>query len=255
MSQLNQDPVKIYLNFIENASFPFFILTQNGMIQKTNRFTEKLLGQTLVGQKIQDNIVDFHGIFDLSEAIKNPDHSYLLNLKRQNDLPQTYYFRFLSSDDEIYVFGQPDHDEREVIRNEILTLNLELSNLTRELHQKNAQLKLLNDEKNRFLGMAAHDLRKPIGLIVNYSEFLIEDATAVLDNEQIRFLNIINSSCAFMKRLVDDFLDVSAIEAGKLRLDLQPAMMGDVLEKSLLLNHRLATRKGIDLQVQFDIVQ
>lgn len=247
---MNTDPAEIYINFIKNAALPFFILAQNGMIQKTNRFTEKLLGQTLVGEKIQDIIVDFHGIFDLSEVIKNPDRPYLLNLKRQNDLPQTYYFNFLLSDDGIYVFGQPDYDELEVIRKEILTLNLELSNLTRELHKKNAQLKLLNDEKNRFLGMAAHDLRKPIGLIVNYSEFLIEEAAAVLDSEQKRFLDVINASCSFMKRLVDDFLDVSAIEAGKFRLDLQPAMMGDVLEKSLLLNHRQALRKGVELEVQ-----
>ena len=66
--------------------------------------------------------------------------------------------------------------ELETMRKEVLSLNQELNNLMRELHKKNAQLKRLNEEKNRFLGMAAHDLRKPIGLIITYSEFLIEEA-------------------------------------------------------------------------------
>jgi signal transduction histidine kinase len=181
--------------------------------------------------------------------MKDPDYPYLLNLKCQNDLPQTFYFNFLSLEDDIYVFGQPDQNELETIRKEILTLNLDLSNLTRELHKKNAQLKLLNEEKNHFLGMAAHDLRKPIGLILTYSEFLIEEAESLLDAEHIGFLNTINASSAFMKRLVDDFLDVTAIEAGKFELELQPVSIHEVLANSLLLNNLQAIKKGIDLQV------
>ena len=249
MDPVIRNPAEIYQFLIEKATFPFFILKRNGLIQATNHFTEKLAGQSLKDLNIQDIIVDFHDIFNLSEAIKNPDHPYLLNLKCHSGLPQTFYFNFLLSDDDIYVFGQPDQDELETIRNEILTLNLDLSNLTRELHKKNAQLKLLNEEKNHFLGMAAHDLRKPIGLIITYSEFLIEEAESLLDEEQIGFLNTINKSSIFMKRLVDDFLDVSAIEAGKFELDLQPASIHEVLANSLRLNNLQAVKKGIDLQV------
>ena len=252
MDPVIRDPARVYEFFMKKASFPFFILKRNGLIQTTNPYTEKLVDHTLEGGNIQDIIVDFHGIFDLSEAIRNPDHPYLLNLKCQSGLPQTFYFNFLLSDDDIYVFGQPDQDELETIRNEILTLNLDLSNLTRELHKKNAQLKLLNEEKNYFLGMAAHDLRKPIGLIITYSEFLIEEAESLLDAEQIGFLNTINASSTFMKRLVDDFLDVSAIEAGKFELDLQPASIHEVLTNSLRLNKLQAVKKGIDLRVHSD---
>ena len=252
MDPVIKDPAKVYQFFVKKASFPFFILKRNGLIQTTNRYTEKLVGQALKGGNIQDIIVDFHDIFDLSEAIKNPDHPYLLNLTCQSGIPQTFYFNFLLSDDDIYVFGQPVQEELETIRNEILTLNLDLSNLTRELHKKNAQLKLLNEEKNHFLGMTAHDLRKPIGLIITYSEFLIEEAQSLLDAEQMGFLNTINASSTFMKRLVDDFLDVSAIEAGKFELDLQPASIREVLANSLRLNNLQAIKKGIDLRVDSD---
>jgi signal transduction histidine kinase len=55
-----------------------------------------------------------------------------------------------------------------------------------------------------------------------------------------------------MKRLVDDFLDVSAIEAGKFEMDLQPASIYDVMEQSLKLNKLQAEKKGIELHVQQD---
>ena len=48
----------------------------------------------------------------------------------------------------------------------------------RELAKKNVELGQLNEEKNRFVGMAAHDIRKPLALIINYSEILAEEISA-----------------------------------------------------------------------------
>ncbi len=100
--------------------------------------------------------------------------------------------------------------------------------------------------------MAAHDLRKPIGLVVAYSDLLIVEAAKVLSREQIGFLNTISSSCMFMKQLVDDFLDVSAIEAGRFELDLQPVAFDSVLAESLRLTNLAAAKKGIELEVHVE---
>jgi signal transduction histidine kinase len=252
MDKLNTHSNDVYHDFIKKASFPFFIIKKNGIIQETNSFTEKLCGETLGGKKFKDIIVDFHNLVDLSEMVKNTDNTYLLNIQGQNGLPQTYHFTFLLLDNKIYAFGQQNHDELETVQRKMVSLNTKLNNLTRELHKKNAQLKQLNDEKNKFLGMAAHDLRKPIGLVLTYSEFLLEEAGSDLNSEQIGFFNTIKTSCVFMKRLVDDFLDVSAIEAGKFELDLQPASIYEVLEQTLNLNKHQAKKKGIELQVEQD---
>lgn len=98
--------------------------------------------------------------------------------------------------------------------------------------------------------MAAHDLRKPIGLIISYSEFLLEEAASGLDNEQAEFLTTIISSGAYMQQIVDDFLDVSTIEAGKFELNLQLACIHDILARSFVLNNLQAKKKGINLDVQ-----
>jgi signal transduction histidine kinase len=74
----------------------------------------------------------------------------------------------------------------------------------------------------------------------------------VLNREQTDFLNTISSSCLFMKQLVDDFLDVSAIEAGKFGLDLQPAAIEKVLAESIRLNNLAAAKKGIELEIHVE---
>jgi signal transduction histidine kinase len=124
-----------------------------------------------------------------------------------------------------------------------------LNNLTRSLHKKNAQLAHLNTIKNQFLGMAAHDLRKPISIILNYAEFLLDETSEQLDEEHTSFLARIENSAFFMKRLVDDFLDVSAIEAGRFQLNIAPVNPAQILERSLVLARMQAGKKRIALDV------
>lgn len=243
---------EIYSYVIEKAPDLYFLLSPEGDILKANTCAQKITGRQLVGEKINDVIVDFTGTFILADQVAGDPVERILNVRNASGLPQSYYFSFKPIDDKILALGRLDAEELENMRTEILSLNQELNNLTRELKKKNSLLQLLNEEKNRFLGMAAHDLRKPIGLIITYSEFVIDEAQNDLNTEHLGFLNTINKSCAFMKRLVDDFLDVSAIEAGRFDVDLQPAFIRDVLDDSLRLNNLQAEKKGITLQVRCD---
>jgi len=91
----------------------------------------------------------------------------------------------------------------------VLELNRKLNNLTRQLHQANAELHHLNGLKNPFLGMAAHDLR----------------------------------------RLIDVSLDVAILESGTLRLELAPTTAGEPLHGALELCRLAAARKKVALSV------
>ena len=238
--------------FEKKAPVLYFVISTDGKIVAANQYANDLAGRPLIGQKIQDLIVDFTGKFDLTALINDHSNEHLLNIETASGLPQSFYFSFSKVKDHVLLFGRLDAAEIENMRKELLSLNQELNNLMRQVHKKNAQLQRLNEDKNQFLGMAAHDLRKPIGLVIAYSDFLIEEARKVLNSEQIGFLNTISSSCSYMKQLVDDFLDVSAIEAGKLELDLQPTSIDNVLAESLKLNNLAAGKKGIELQVHVE---
>ena len=122
----------------------------------------------------------------------------------------------------------------------------ELAALGRELENKNALLEQLNQQKNQWLGMAAHDLRTPLGVISAYSDFL-QETTDFLAGEQADFLARIKSSSQFMRSLVDDLLDLSQIEAGKLDLNLQWIDLAELIRANVDLNRLLAERKQIQL--------
>ncbi len=236
----------------ESGSDLFLVLSREGTILDANRSARSVTGRPLVGEPFRKMIIDFTGGFDITAAADGTAGNQWVSIGGPGGVPRSFQFSFKPLGDRILAFGRLDADELETLHREVVALNGELNNLTRELHRKNAQLGRLNEEKNRFLGMAAHDLRKPIGLVLSYCEFLMDEAGHLLDPERNGFLRTIQTSAESMKRLVDDFLDVSAIEAGKFDLDLRPAAIGEVLERSLELNRRQAAANGVELRVRRD---
>jgi signal transduction histidine kinase len=141
--------------------------------------------------------------------------------------------------------------EREgALYDEISRLNNELVAMQRELARKNAELEKLNQLKNQFLGMAAHDLRNPLNIILSYSEFLLDEAAGRLSQEHLQFLDAIRSSSDFMVGLVNNLLDVAQIESGQLQLDAQPTDLIALIERNVALNRVLAEKKHIQLMLE-----
>lgn len=129
---------------------------------------------------------------------------------------------------------------------ELTHLNNDLVTTQRQLAKANVQLAALNEQKNHLLGMAAHDLRNPLGAIETYSQFLL-DADLPFSVEQREFVSIIRDSSLFMLHLVEDLLDVAQIEAGKLNLEPTPTDLAALVERCLAVNRVLAARKSIRL--------
>lgn len=141
------------------------------------------------------------------------------------------------------------HSTDSQIYNELSYLNNELANAHRELAKQTAELERLNMLKNQFLGMAAHDLRSPLTVLLSYSEFLLDDLSGTLGSEHTEFLQIIHRSSQFMLGLVNDLLDVSLIESGRLDLQLQPIDLSELVQHSVKLNGVLAERKQIHISL------
>ncbi|MBN1581735.1 MAG: HAMP domain-containing histidine kinase [Anaerolineae bacterium] len=130
---------------------------------------------------------------------------------------------------------------------ELSRLNNEMANLQRELAKKNVDLEKLNQLKNQFLGMAAHDLRTPLGIIMTYSEFLMDELAGVLNEEHERFLDIIFTSSQFMLQIVNDLLDVATIESGQLTLYRWPTDLTALVRRSVDLFATIAQKKDVQL--------
>ncbi|MEI6433953.1 MAG: HAMP domain-containing sensor histidine kinase [Bacteroidota bacterium] len=125
---------------------------------------------------------------------------------------------------------------------ELSRLNNELVNMQRELAKKNRELDDLNKLKNQFLGIAAHDLRSPIGVILSYSEFILDDPDAEDKTDLIRR---IHNTGKFMLGLVDNLLDIANIESGQLEINLSNEDLGKVLSEVMMMHEKFAGAKSI----------
>jgi two-component system, OmpR family, sensor kinase len=163
---------------------------------------------------------------------------------------QTNAMRATAKDLSVMAEKFAGHDDS--VFNELTTLNNEMTNLQREMAQKNAALETLDRDKNRLLGMAAHDLRSPLGVIFNYAQFLESETASVLNVEQREFVTTIKDMSEFMLQMVTDILDVTAIEAGELNLDRQPTDLVCLIQRNVKLNRVLAAQKDITLEFESD---
>ena len=98
--------------------------------------------------------------------------------------------------------------------NELHKTHNDLMEAHHQLEQKNIELQKLNEEKNRFLSVAAHDLRNPLTIIYTTADLITEELKEKTSEETIEFLEMIKQSSKFMRDLLEELLDVSIIDSG-----------------------------------------
>jgi signal transduction histidine kinase len=109
------------------------------------------------------------------------------------------------------------------------------------------RLKRLNEVKNKFLGMAAHDLRNPISAIQGFSSLILEDEEVPLPEEHREFVEMIREASQGMLELVNDLLDVSVIEQGRLDVVRSLGDLRTLVRERVRISRVLAAKKEIEI--------
>jgi hypothetical protein len=112
------------------------------------------------------------------------------------------------------------------------------------IEKQNDELFQLNELKNTFLGIAAHDLRGPIGFIQMIATLLTDPSANLSDEEAQSLITDIHQQTTYMLELLNDLLDVSQIEAGKLNLKLEPVLLDRLLQGAVKRHAKMAASKG-----------
>jgi signal transduction histidine kinase len=112
-----------------------------------------------------------------------------------------------------------------------------------------SQLSKANADKDRFLGMCAHDLRNPLSSIRGLAELMDEDAIGVLTPEQKEIVQTIHGASQSMLQLVNELLDVATIEGGQLKLDKTPTSVAEIVERSVHLSNMEAAKKNTRIEM------
>lgn len=120
-----------------------------------------------------------------------------------------------------------------------------LAMLSAKLKRSNDELANLNNLKTRFLSMAVHDLRTPIGAINGYADLLAQGGMPKKDRQYVQ--NILVATGA-VSRLMGDLTDLAIIEAGKLRIEKAPFEAAQIVSDVIATHSPLAMQKGVRLE-------
>jgi signal transduction histidine kinase len=240
---IHTDQLLDYLN--HQAALVVLEVSPEGIILHANQYASDIAGHNLKDTHLRDFFISFNTTLDLPALLRGNVSKQLLNISTFHKLPQTLYFSSFSNGETTTIVGEASSLEVEELRNTMVSLNNELNNLTRELQKKNIQLDQLNQLKNQFLGMAAHDLRNPIGTILMFTEFVTDEQQDCISEECMQMMEIIHNSSRFMLNLLDELLDVVKIESGKLDIRLEKIDVEAFLTKNIAINSMIATKKQI----------
>lgn len=112
---------------------------------------------------------------------------------------------------------------------ELSKKNLELKKNSEDLQKAIEELKTLDKSKDDFLSLVSHELRTPLSSIVAYTEVLLDDFAESKEDEK-KYLGIIKNESGRLTRLINDVLDLSKMEAGRMPFDMQPVNIGPLVE-------------------------
>jgi signal transduction histidine kinase len=131
-------------------------------------------------------------------------------------------------------------------------LAIQNARLFREIEDKGRQLEVASRHKSEFLANMSHELRTPLNAIIGFSEVLSERMFGDLNEKQEEYLKDIYASGTHLLSLINDILDLSKIEAGRMELELTNFDLPTAFDSALTLVRERAGRRGITLQMSID---
>ncbi len=124
--------------------------------------------------------------------------------------------------------------------------------LFNEIQEKSRQLEVAGQHKSEFLANMSHELRTPLNAIIGFSEVLSEKMFGDLNEKQLEYLLDIHASGHHLLSLINDILDLSKIEAGRMELDLASVNLPMLLDNCMTLVRERASRQGLMLALEVE---
>jgi protein-histidine pros-kinase len=138
-----------------------------------------------------------------------------------------------------------------LVRSRVKPLATKLMDAEAGAREKNMELARANDAKDHFLASMSHELRTPLNAIIGFTGTLLMQLPGPLNGAQDKQLRTVQASGRHLLSLINDLLDLTKIEAGKVELVLEPCACRGVVEEAAALQRPLADAKGLGFAVEF----
>ena len=248
---------------LESAPDAIFELDKSGRIVLLNRMAEQIFGYTreeLLGQAVdvlvpdalQTAHVQYRAKF-LDHPVTRPMGSGLKLEARRKDgslFPVEISLSPTQSDLGFRVTAiVRDITDRRRMEDQLQAVQ---EKYISELELRNREVEHADNLKTEFLSNMSHELRSPLHTIIGFAELLIEEGVGELNEKQKRFIAHMHTDSLHLLALINDLLDLSKIEAGRLELRQEMLQVEAVLEEAISSIRPRATAKSVEVFVEMD---
>ncbi|MFN8412008.1 MAG: PAS domain S-box protein [Anaerolineales bacterium] len=232
------------------APDPVSVATVDGIMVDVNKLFEQQ--HHIKREEIREKHISELNIFPPGELEKAGD--YIAEILQEKTVPPVE-LDFYAAENDIHTLEM--HSYPIEVNGELLVLSTS-RDIT--LHKKAEEtLRLANAEKERalrmkdeFLASMSHELRTPLNAILGISESLEEQVVGELNSKQMKYLRTINESGKHLLELINDILDLSKIEAGRLEINILDLDVEHLCTTSLRMVRELAQKKNINIEFSSD---
>ena len=137
-------------------------------------------------------------------------------------------------------------------RDELGALAADLNRMSAEVGRLYGELEAASQHKSEFLANMSHELRTPLNAVIGFSEVLREKMFGELNDKQAEYVQDIHASGRHLLSLINDILDLSKIEAGKVELELSEFDLPNTIDGTLTLVRERAARHGLEMGLSLD---
>jgi len=127
---------------------------------------------------------------------------------------------------------------------------IENAHLFQAIQQAYDELKQLDHLKSEFINIAAHELRTPLAILLGYASVMAEEETSEVDRGR---LDVIIRNAMRLSSLIDDMLNLSYLETGRVQLDLEEVELSDVIQEAILDTKDMAREKSLNITVNVPV--
>ncbi len=230
-----------YRMLFEYSPDGILIANSDNMYVDVNKSACQMFGYT------HDELVGLNPSFIVAATDLKSLGRALDSIKANSDYQREWQFRRKDGsifDAEVIATMMPDGNRLAIIRD--IT---EQKHFVRALRQKNLELEEANRMKSEFLATMSHELRTPLNSIIGFSEVLRDGLVGEMTDKQKGFIGDISSSGNHLLSIINDILDLSKVEAGKMTLDLEPVLIASLLDNSLSVVREKANTRHIEIDM------
>ena len=235
-------------HLLESSPDFHIAVDKDGMITAVNEALEQLTGRSrsdMIGSSIYEYLPKGPGERAVAEILKKKvvrDIELVINTPGKEDSICNLSGTVVTTPagaPRIYITGR-DITERK-------RAEKDLKDYLRQLERANSRLREMDELKSVFLASMSHELRTPLNSIIGFTGVILMGIAGEINEEQRKQLAMVKSSANHLLSLINDILDISKIEAGKVELSLEEFSLDDVVGEVVESLSHVAVEKGVEL--------